>query len=112
MYGRERRQSSELDTKALREGLTAAQLNPLETLEHLGWTLRFVRKPMFRDPLPVLFHRDATRYVVREADCTLDETPDLVNREIGGTSSRERVWPYVLISVVAVSLYNKQPTKN
>src|SRR3546814_15100756 len=81
MYGRERRQSSELDTKALREGLTAAQLNALETLEHFGWTLRFVRKPMFRDPIPVLFHRDGKRYVVLEADGTLDETPDLVIRD-------------------------------
>src|SRR3546814_19402232 len=79
MYGRERRQSSELDTKALREGLTAAQLNALETLEHFGWTLRFVRKPMFRDPIPVLFHRDGKRYVVLAADGTLDETPDLVS---------------------------------
>src|SRR3546814_16412114 len=78
MYGRERRQSSELDTKALREGLTAAQLNALETLEHFGWMLRFVRKPMFRDPIPVLFHRDGKRYVVLEADGTLDDTPDLV----------------------------------
>src|SRR3546814_10919851 len=78
MYGRERRQSSELDTKALREGLTAAQLNALETLEHFGWMLRFVRKPMFRDPIPVLFHRDGKRYVVLEADGTLAATPDLV----------------------------------
>src|SRR3546814_16041594 len=81
MYGRERRQSSELDTKALREGLTAAQLNALETLEHIGWMLRFVRKTMFRDPIPVLFHRDGKRYVVLEADGTLDETPDLVIRD-------------------------------
>src|SRR3546814_19160329 len=80
MYGRERRQSSELDTKALREGLTAAQLNALETLEHFGWTLRFVRKPMFRDPIPVLFPRDGKRYVVLEADGTLAETPARVIR--------------------------------
>jgi len=81
MYGRERRQSDDLDTAALRAGLTPAQLNALETLEQFGWTLRFVRRPMFRDPIPVLFHRDGKRFVVLEADSTLNETPDLVIRD-------------------------------
>ncbi len=81
MYGRERRQSGELDAKALRTGLTTAQLNALETLEHFGWTLRFVRRPMFRDPVPVLLHRDGKRFVVLEADGTLNEAPDLVIRD-------------------------------
>ena len=81
MYGRERRQSDEADARALRAGLTTAQLNALETLEHFQWTLRFVRRPMFRDPIPVLFHRDGKRYVVLRPDGTLDESPDLVIRD-------------------------------
>ena len=81
MYGRERRRSGDLDTDALREGLTPAQLNALSTMEHFQWTLRFVRRPMFRDPIPVLFHRDGKRYVVLEADGTLNESPDLVIRD-------------------------------
>ena len=81
MYGRERRQSDELDTVSLRAGLAPAQLNALGTLEHFGWTLRFVRRPMFRDPIPVLFSRDGKRYVVLQADGTLDENPDLVTRD-------------------------------
>ena len=81
MYGRERRQSAEPDTAALRSGLTPAQLNALATLEHFGWTLRFVRRPMFRDPVPVLFRRDGKRFVVLEADGTLNEAPDLVVRD-------------------------------
>ena len=81
MYGRERRQTGELDVELLRAGLTPAQLNALGTLEHFGWTLRFVRRPMFRDPVPVVFHRDGKRFVVLQADGTLDETPDLVIRD-------------------------------
>jgi len=81
MYGREKRRSGELDTQALRVVLTPAQLDALETLEHFGWTLRFVRRPMFRDPIPVLFQRDGKRHVVLEADGTLNETPDLVIRD-------------------------------
>ena len=81
MYGRERRQTGELDVELLRAGLTPAQLNALGTLEHFGWTLRFVRRRMFRDPVPVVFHRDGKRFVVLQADGTLDETPDLVIRD-------------------------------
>ncbi|WP_417471682.1 hypothetical protein [Luteimonas mephitis] len=81
MYGRERRQSGDLDDETLRAGLSPAQLNALETLEHFGWTLRFVRRPMFRDPVPVLFARDGKRFVVLQADGTLDEAPDLVIRD-------------------------------
>jgi len=81
MYGRERRRSADLDDAALREGLTRAQLDALGTLEHFGWTLRFVRRPMFLDPVPVLFHRDGKRFVVLEADGTLNENSGLVIRE-------------------------------
>jgi hypothetical protein len=81
MYGRERRRSGDLDADALREGLTPAQLSALTTMEHFQWTLRFVRRPMFRDPIPVLFHRDGKRYVVLEPDGTLNEAPDLVIRD-------------------------------
>jgi hypothetical protein len=81
MYGRERRKPGEPDSKALREGLTPAQLRALETLEHFRWTLRFVRRPMFKDPIPVAFHRDGKRFVVIEPDGTLNENPDIVVRE-------------------------------
>ncbi len=81
MYGRERRKPGEPDAKALREGLTPAQLKALETLEHFRWTLRFVRRPMFKDPIPVLFHRDGKRFVVLEPDGTLNENPNIVIRD-------------------------------
>ncbi|MFC3660344.1 hypothetical protein [Luteimonas notoginsengisoli] len=81
MYGRERRQRQDPDTATLRAGLTPAQLHALATLEQFGWTLRFVRRPLFRDPVPVVFQRDGRRFVVLEADGTLNEAPDLVIRD-------------------------------
>lgn len=81
MYGRERRQSGDADSAQLRAGLTPAQLKALGTLEHFGWTLRFVRRPMFLDPIPVLFQRDGKRFVVLEADGTLNENSGLVIRD-------------------------------
>lgn len=75
MYGRERRRDAPMDPEALREGLTAAQAKALETLEQFGWTLRFVRRPMFMDPVPVAFDRDGEKWVVIEPDGRLNEDP-------------------------------------
>lgn len=75
----ERRQSPDL--VQLRAGLTAEQRQAVETLEHFGWQLRFVRRPLFRDPIPVLFDRTGERYVVLQPDGSLDESQTLKLRD-------------------------------
>ncbi|WP_256777548.1 MULTISPECIES: hypothetical protein [unclassified Stenotrophomonas] len=75
----ERRQSP--DPVQLRAGLTAEQRKAVETLEHFGWQLRFVRRPLFRDPIPVLFDRAGERYVVLQPDGSLDESQTLQLRD-------------------------------
>ena len=72
---RERRRETTLDPDALRQGLTAGQLQALETLEAFKWTLRFVRRPMFLDPIPVVFDRSGERWAVLEPDGSLNESP-------------------------------------
>jgi len=81
MYGRERRQTAQSAAAALRAGLTPSQLKALDTLEQFRWTLRFVRRPMFQDPVPVVFDREGKRYAVLEADGTLNETPGFKIRD-------------------------------
>lgn len=75
MNSPERRKA--LDAASLRGGLTPEQQQALDTLEHFGWTLRFVRRPLFRDPIPVLFDRTGEKYVVLQPDGTLDESQTL-----------------------------------
>ena len=65
----------------MRQGLTAEQAQTVDTLEFFGWTLKFVRKPLFRDPIPVLFDKGDSRYVVLRADGTLDESMTLPLRD-------------------------------
>ena len=77
----ERRQAvPATDADALRAGLTPAQLMTLEALEIFQWRLAFVRRPLFQAPIPVLFDRGDTRYVVIEEDGTLNEQPTLTLR--------------------------------
>ena len=75
----ERRQPP--DPVKLRAGLTDPQRQAVETLEHFGWQLRFVRRPLFRDPVPVLFDRSGERYVVLQPDGSLDESQTLKLRD-------------------------------
>jgi hypothetical protein len=66
-----------LDAASLREGLTPEQSKAVETLEFFGWSLRFVRRPLFRDPIPVLYDSSGTKYVVLQPDGSLDESQTL-----------------------------------
>lgn len=76
MSDRERRSKIDQESAAeLRAGLTHEQLAALHTLEHFRWTLRFVRRPLFQVPVPVVFAPDGTRFAVLEADGTVNENP-------------------------------------
>lgn len=75
MYGRERRRDDRQKNAALRATLTPAQRKALDTLEQFRWTLGFVRRPLFQDPVPVVFDREHKRFAVLRADGTLDESP-------------------------------------
>jgi hypothetical protein len=81
MYGRERRKPQSQAQAALRAGLTPAQSTALDTLEHFRWTLKFVRRPMFQDPIPVVFDRTGERWAVLEPDGSLNESPGFRLRE-------------------------------
>ncbi|MGN6112922.1 MAG: hypothetical protein ACTHOC_07935 [Luteimonas sp.] len=69
------------DARELRRGLTAQQLRTLDTMSHFGWTLCFVRRPMFLPPLPVAFDRNRERFVVVEPDGSIDDAPRLPLRD-------------------------------
>jgi hypothetical protein len=77
MFGRERRQAEAAAAAAadLRAGLNPQQLAALQTLEDFQWSLRFVRRPMFDAPIPVVVDRTGTRHAVLEADGSLNENP-------------------------------------
>ena len=77
MADAERRNAPHRSCRELRRELNEAQQDTLGELERYGWELKFVRRPLFQAPIPVLFDRDDTRYVVIEEDGTLNEQPAL-----------------------------------
>jgi hypothetical protein len=75
---RERERRLGVDSRAsLRTGLTAKQLATLDTMALFGWTLEFVRRPMFLPLQPVAFDRNRQRFVVVDADGIAAEDPDV-----------------------------------
>ena len=74
---RERRKAQDQEDEAREKaGLTDPQLATLHTIEQFHWTLRFVRRPMFLAPIPVLFNRDDSRHAVLEEHGSINGTPD------------------------------------
>ncbi|WP_236685895.1 hypothetical protein [Pseudoxanthomonas suwonensis] len=75
MQKERRRPQAAPEPAQLKDGLTPAQLSTLKTMEQFHWELRFVRRPLFQAPMPVLFDRGGTRYVVLQPDGSIDESP-------------------------------------
>lgn len=70
----ERRNADE-SKAALRALLNEDQRMTLADLERFGWELKFVRRPLFKPSIPVVFDADRRTYAVLESDGTLDQQP-------------------------------------
>jgi hypothetical protein len=81
MVDKERRRALTPQQIALRRELNEAQNLTLASLEAFGWELKFIRRPMFQAPVPVVFDGDRKTYAVLEADGTLNENPGFKIRE-------------------------------
>lgn len=83
MYGRERRRVSAdtVEMTELKAGCTPQQLATMATMEQFGWTLKFVRRPMFMPPIPIVFDRARQRWAVVEEDGSINENPGFKIRD-------------------------------
>lgn len=57
--------------------LTPEQLHTLHRLENYGWQLKYVRRPLFQDPVLVLYNAQDGRHSLLEPDGTLLEMEDV-----------------------------------
>ena len=77
MDSRDRRKSDRPIAGANTHGLNPVQSATLVELEHFGWELKFVRRPLFQPIVPVVFDPGRTHYAVLRPDGTLDEHPQI-----------------------------------
>jgi hypothetical protein len=71
----ERRKGEGRPAITLRRDLNQDQQFALAELEKYGWELKFIRRPMFQQPVPVVFDSDRKTYAVLLPDGTLDQKP-------------------------------------
>ena len=81
MLVRERRQDKLVKGAALHAQLNDDQQITLRELERFGWELKFVRRPVFQDPIPVVFDGDRKSYCILKPDGTLEENPNIKIRD-------------------------------
>jgi hypothetical protein len=59
----------------LRQYLNDFQMLALDRMKGLGWELKFVRHPMFQQPVPVIFHAENDEHAMIEEDGTINKEP-------------------------------------
>ena len=81
MHGSESPKERRIDQKAVPDDikalLTTEQLLTVARLEGFGWSIQFVRRPLFQDHTVVLFDPSGKRHAILEKDGSLDTTTDI-----------------------------------
>ena len=78
---REKRKGDEAVPDHLEEVLSEMQMLALHQVESFGWQLRFVRRPLFQEPVPVVFSGDGTKIGVLEEDGRINMEPEIQVRK-------------------------------
>jgi hypothetical protein len=77
MPDRERRLGNFEGATRLRAQLNEDQQLALCELERFGWELRFIRRPLFQDPLPVVTDADRKSYSALGPDGSVEGIPTI-----------------------------------
>ena len=64
----DKRKGEQAIPENLRQLLTAAQAKTLGEIRALGWQLKFVRRPLFQDPIPVVSNAENDKIGVLDPD--------------------------------------------
>jgi len=65
----------------LKDHLNADQLAQLVTIEKFGWSLKYIRRPLFQECVVVVVNPDGSSIGVLERDGRLNLEPDIETRE-------------------------------
>ena len=83
----DKRKGEQVSVDELRGQLNEEQRMTLGELELLGWTLKFIRMPLFQDPVPVVVSSDNSQIGMLdpEGKIVVDQTDIIREEELGST---------------------------
>lgn len=73
----DRRRGQEPVPAQLHDVLNEVQLLELRQVEDFGWSLQFIRRPLFQDVIPVVYSPDTRSYAIIEKDGRINKDPDI-----------------------------------
>ena len=65
----------------LEDWLTPEQMQMLHQIESFGWKIKFIRRPVFQDPVIVLVSDNGKKIGVLEKDGRINMDPDITLRD-------------------------------
>jgi len=65
----------------LEDWLSPEQMQMLHQIESFGWKIKFIRRPVFQDPVIVLVGDDEKKIGILEKDGRINMDPDIVLRD-------------------------------
>ncbi len=65
----------------LEDWLTPEQMQMLHQIESFGWKIKFIRRPVFQDPIIVLVSDNEKKIGVLEKDGRINMDPDITLRD-------------------------------
>lgn len=77
---KERRKGMDSIPRGLEGYLNASQVDTLNEVARFGWELKYVRRPLFMEPVPILYNRNMDRYAVMEIDGCLNRSIEVALR--------------------------------
>ncbi|MCI0653596.1 MAG: hypothetical protein L0Y38_02070 [Methylococcaceae bacterium] len=77
----DRRSPAPLSRQEMEDKLSMDQMISLNRLESFGWTLRFIRQPLFQDPVPVVIQGKGKAIGILEEDGKLNINVDIQVRD-------------------------------
>jgi hypothetical protein len=78
---KEKRKGDKPVPEHLEEVLSEMQMLALHQVESFGWQLRFVRRPLFQEPVPVVFSADGMKIGILEEDGRINMEPEIQVRK-------------------------------
>lgn len=72
----DRRQGETARESALKQAINPAQRETFRLLERFGWSLRFVRRKLFQEPVAAVYNPETRHLALIEPDGKLVEDPE------------------------------------
>ncbi|MFT5032973.1 MAG: hypothetical protein ACI89D_002588 [Bermanella sp.] len=77
---KERRKGMHSIPDGLESYLNPAQIVTLHEVARFGWELQYVRRPLFMEPVPILFNHTMNRYAVMDINGCMNRSIDVALR--------------------------------